>query len=111
MAKFAYNNAKNASSGYSPFKFNCGYYPYIFYEEDLDPYLKSRTAKKLSSKLRELMTVYQQNLHYIQKLHKQGHNKGVKFRNYTPDEKVWLSSKYFKIKRNRKLEAKFLGLF
>ena len=27
MAEFAYNNAKNASTGYTPFKLNCGYHP------------------------------------------------------------------------------------
>ncbi len=25
MAKFAYNNAKNASTSYTPFEFNCGF--------------------------------------------------------------------------------------
>ena len=27
MAKFAYNNTKNASISYTPFELNCGYYP------------------------------------------------------------------------------------
>ena len=67
-AEFAYNNAKNASTGYTPFELNCGYYPRVSYEEDLDPRSKSKTAKKLSSGLRELMTVCQQNLHHAQKL-------------------------------------------
>ena len=26
MAKFAYNNSKNASTGHTPFKLNCGYH-------------------------------------------------------------------------------------
>ena len=111
MAEFAYKNTKNASTGYTSFKLKCGYHPRISYEEDLDPRSKSRTAKKLSSKLRELMTVCQQNLHHTQKLQKQGHNKGVKPRSYAPGDKVWLSSKYLKTKRNCNLEAKFLGLF
>ena len=34
MVKFAYNNAKNASNNYMTFKLNCGYYFYIFFEED-----------------------------------------------------------------------------
>ena len=59
MAEFAYNNAKNASTGYTPFKLNCGYHPCVSYEEDLNPHLKSRTAEELSSELRELMTVCQ----------------------------------------------------
>ena len=57
MAEFAYNNAKNASTGFTPFELNCGYHPRVSYEEDLDPYSKLRTAEKLSSELQELMTV------------------------------------------------------
>ena len=31
MAKFAYNNAKNASIGHISFKLNCDYYPQMSY--------------------------------------------------------------------------------
>ena len=78
MAEFAYNNAKNASTGHTPFKLNCGYYPCISYEKDLDPRSKSKTAEELSSELRNLMAVCQQNLHHAQKLQKRAHDKGVK---------------------------------
>ena len=98
MAEFAYNNAKNASTGFTPFEFNCKYHPRVFYKEDLDPHSKSRTAEELSSELQELINMYQQNLHHAQKLQKQAHNKGVKPRSYAPGDKVWLSSKYFKTK-------------
>ena len=59
----------------------------------------------------KLMPVCQQNIHHIQKLQKQGHNKGVKPQSYAPGEKVWLNSKFFKTKRNGKLESMFLSLF
>ena len=111
MAEFAYNNAKNANTGYTPFEFNCRYYSSVSYKKDLDPRSKSRTAKELSSELPELMIVCQQNLHHIQELQKRSHDKGVKPQSYAPGEKVWLSSKYLKAKRNHKLEVKFLGLF
>ena len=111
IAKFAYNNTKNASIGYTSFELNCGYHPRVSYKKDLDPQSKSRTAEELSSELRELMTVCQQNLHHAQELQKRGHNKGVKPQSYALGEKVWLNSKYLKTKRNRKLEANFLGLF
>ena len=111
MAKFAYNNAKNASTGYTPFELNCGYHPCVSYEEDLDSHSKSRTAEELFSGLQELITVCQQNLHHVQDLQKQAHDKGVKPRSYAPGEKVWLNSKYLKTKRNRKLEAKFPVFF
>ena len=51
MLKFTYNNAKNASTGHTLFELNCGYYPCISYEEDLDLRSKSKTAEELSSKL------------------------------------------------------------
>ena len=38
MAKFTYNNAKNASSGYTFFELNYRYHPWVSYKEDLDPY-------------------------------------------------------------------------
>ena len=68
MAEFAYNNAKNASTGHTPFKLNCGYYPCVSYEEDLDPRSKSKTTEELASKLQNLMAVCQQNLYYAQEL-------------------------------------------
>ena len=37
MAEFAYNNAKNASTGHTPFELNCGYYSWMLYKEDVDP--------------------------------------------------------------------------
>ena len=111
MAEFIYNNAKNASTGFTLFELNCGYHPRVSYKENLDPRLKSRTAEELFSELRELMTVYQQNLHHAQELRNRAHNKGVKPQSYAPGDKVWLSSKHLKTKRNRKLEAKFLSPF
>ena len=111
MAEFAYNNAKNASTGHTFFELNCRYYPRVFYKEDLDPRSKSKTAEELSFELRNLMAVCQQNLHHAQELQKRAHDKGVKPRSYAPGDKVWLSSKHLRTKRNCKLEAKFLGPF
>ena len=66
MAEFTYNNAKNVNTDYTPFELNCGYHPCISYKEDLDPRSKSKIAKKLSSKLQNLIAVCQQNLYYAQ---------------------------------------------
>ena len=38
MAEFAYNNAKNASTGHTPFELNCSYYPRMSYKKDVDSY-------------------------------------------------------------------------
>ena len=111
MAEFAYNNAKNASTGHTLFELNCGYHPRMSYKEDVDPRFQSKSADELLAELRELMIVCQENLHHAQELQKRAHNKGVKPRSYAPGEKIWLNSKYIKTKRNRKLEAKFFGPF
>ena len=111
MAEFAYNNAKNASTGYTPFELNCGYHPRISFEEDTNLRSRSKMAKQLSSELRELMTVCWENLYHAQVFQKRVHDKGVKPRSYAPDDKLWLNSKYIKTKQNRKLEAKFFRPF
>ena len=111
MAEFAYNNAKNANIGHTPFKLNCGYYPCISFKENTDCRPRLKIANKLLAELRELMTVCQENLHPAQELQKQPHDKGVKPRSYAPDNKIWLNSKYIKTKQNRKLEAKFFEPF
>ena len=111
MAEFAYNNAKNASTGHTPFELNCGYHPRVSYEDYINPCSKSKSADELSAKLWELMTVCQENLHHAQEFQKQAHDKGVKLKSYALGDKVWLNSKYLKTKQNRKLETKFFGLF
>ena len=111
MAEFAYNNAKNTSTGYTPFELNCGYHLCVFYKEDINPCSQSKSADNLANELRELMTVCQENLHHAQDLQNQAHNKVTKPRSYVPSDKVWFNSKYIKTKQNRKLEAKFFGPF
>ena len=111
MAEFAYNNAKNASTGHTPFELNCGFHPQVSFKDDVNPRSRSRSADELAKELRELMDICQQNLLHAQELQKRAHDKGVKPRSYAPGEKVWLNSKYIRTKRNRKLEAKFFGPF
>ena len=111
MAEFAYNNAKNASTGHMPFELNCGYHPRVSYKEDFNSHSQFRSADELLAELRELMIVCRKNLHHAQELQKRAHNKGVKLWSYAPGEKVWLNSKYIKTICNQKLETKFLGPF
>ena len=98
MAEFAYTNAKNANTGFTLFKLNYGYHPWVSYKEDLNPHSQSKTAEELSSELWNLMAACQQNLQHVQELQKRAHNKGVKPQSYVPRDKVWLSSKHLKIK-------------
>ena len=111
MIEFTYNNAKNASTGHTLFKLNYGYHSRVFYKKDLDPCSKSKTIEELSSNFRNVMAICQQNLYHAQKLQKRAYNKGVKPQSYTSSNKVWLSSKHLRTKRNCKLEVKFLGFF
>ena len=111
MAKFAYNDAKNASTSHTFFELNCRYHLWILYEDAVYPRSKCKSADKLSVELRELMIVCQENLHHAQELQKRAYNKGVKPWNYTSGDKIWLNNKYIKTKQNRKLEAKFFGPF
>ena len=37
MVEFAYNNSKNASTGHTSFELNCGYYPQMLYEQEVNP--------------------------------------------------------------------------
>ena len=111
MAEFIYNNAKNANTGHTLFKLNCGYHLKVSFEENVDPYSKSRSANKLAEELKGLIEVCCQNLLYAQELQKKVYNKGVKSYSYAPGEKVWLNSKYIKTKKNKKLKSKFFGPF
>ncbi len=108
MAEFAYNNAKNTSTGHISFEQNCSYYPRVFFEEDVDSRSRSRSANKLAKKLRELMEVCCQNLLHIQELQKKAHDKRVKSRSNAPIKKDKLNSKYIKMKKNKYLKNKFL---
>ena len=38
MAEFAYNNANNAGTGYTPFELNYGYHLCVFFKEDTNPH-------------------------------------------------------------------------
>ena len=49
MAEFTYYNAKNTSTGYTPFKLNCDFHPRVSYEENVDPRSRSKTADQLAT--------------------------------------------------------------
>ena len=57
------------------------------------------------------MNVYCQKLLHVQDLQKQVYDKRIKPQSYVSGEKVWFNSKYIKIKKNQKLEAKFVRSF
>ena len=94
MAEFVYNITKNASTGHTLFKLNCGYYPCIFFNNDTNFLFQLKTAIEQSSKLNKQMTVCQKKFYYTQEFQKQVHDKGVKSRSYVSSNTVWLKNKY-----------------
>ena len=111
LAEFAYNNAKNASTGHTSFELNYDYHPRVFFKQDIDPCKRSRSANELAEELRELMEVCCSTLLHTQELQKRANDKRIKSSSYVPGEKVWLNSKYNKMKRNKKLKNKIKDTF
>lgn len=68
MAKFGYNNVKNASTGHTPFELNCSYNPCVLYKKDIDLRSRSKFADELATKLRNLMIVCGKHLQHAQEL-------------------------------------------
>lgn len=110
MTKFAYDNMKNASTSYMPFKLNCSYHSCISYEKNVNPLLKSKSGEELANKLRNLMTVYRKNLQYTQDLQKQYYDKATNPRNSSPDDKFCITNTS-KPSRIKNLRLSFLDLF
>ncbi len=57
MNEFAYNNTKNISIGYISFKYNCGYYSKVSFEDKTKLRLRSYSANKLAKELRVLIEI------------------------------------------------------
>lgn len=66
LVEFIYNNAKNASIGYTSFGLNYKYYFWILYKENIDSCFKSKSIDKLLAELRKLIIIYRENLYYTQ---------------------------------------------
>ena len=72
---------------------------FYLYKENIDFYSRFCSINKQAKELRELREICYQNLFYILELYKRAHNKRIKSCNYTLTKKVWLNSKYIKIKK------------
>ncbi len=62
IAEFPYNNAKNVSTSYTPFKLNRSFHFWASCKKDVNPHSQSKSADKLATKLKELMVVCKKNL-------------------------------------------------
>lgn len=65
MAEFTYNNTKNTSTSYNPFKLNYDYHPKILFEDKADSRSKSCSANELAEELKKLREIYCQSLLYV----------------------------------------------
>lgn len=77
MAKFAYNNVKNANTSHTSFELNYGYQLHIFYKKDIDFCSKSKLIDKLLIGLQELMIMYRENFNHAQAFQKLAHDKAI----------------------------------
>ena len=111
MTKFIYNNAKNASTSFTPFKLNCGYHLCISNQKDINSCSQSKLTNNLADEFKEFRVIYWENLKYTQDFQKEIYNNGTKPKSYAHNDKIWLNSKYIKIKQNWKLKSKFFRLF
>ena len=68
MTKFAYKNTKIIKIEYISFKLKSEYYLQVLFTKDTNLYFKSILVNKLADKVKNLMSVYQKNLYYTQKL-------------------------------------------
>ncbi len=57
IAEFAFNNAKNTSTGYIPFEPNYGLHPQVLFEKDVNLYSRFCLANKLADKLKKLIEI------------------------------------------------------
>lgn len=100
MTKFIYNNAKNASTSFTPFKLNCGYHLCISNQKDINSCSQSKLTNNLADEFKEFRVIYWENLKYTQDFQKEIYNNGTKPKSYAHNDKIWLNSKYIKIKQN-----------
>lgn len=111
MVEFAYNNTKNTSISYTPFELNCSFHLRVFYKKNVNFCSQSKTSNQLATELQNLISIYKTNLEYTQNFQQRYHDKYAQPRSYVSRDKVWLNSKYIKIKQNCKLNFQFFGLF
>lgn len=61
IAKFAYINAKIASTGHIPIQLNCFFYFQAFYKKDINLWSKSKVINKLAGELKKVTAICKEN--------------------------------------------------
>ena len=79
---------KNTLTSHTAYELNFGYHPYASLKENINFYPQLKSINKLSTKLKELMTICQKNFQNAKKLQKQYYNMVTKPKSYAPSDKV-----------------------
>ena len=111
IAKFAYNNSKNASIDFSLFEVMIDYFSRITFEKPFDSRVKSIFVKTHAKHLNNLIKMCKKVLLTTQKHQKTFVDKHSKFIQFAIKDYVWLRGKNIKTKRNRKLKWKTFEFF
>jgi len=113
LAEFVYNNAKNSSTGMSPFYANYGYHPRATLKVRLTTATDNPAAEALTERLQQVHTELRSQLGEAQRAYKRQFDRktdpALPFR---PGDLVWLKRKNIGTARpSRKLDSKRLGPF
>ena len=100
MTEFTYKNVKNASISHTSLKLNCSYHPQVFFKDNIDFCSKYYFANQTGKRAKKINRYLPIKPIPRSKTPKKLYDKGVKPQNYASGEKIWLNSKYIKIKQN-----------
>lgn len=113
LAEFVYNNAKNSSTGMSPFYANYGYHPRhtIKVRQQVGP--TNPTAEALAERLKQVHQELIRHLELAQQAYKRHHDRHAQpSPDFKPGDLVWLNRTNIRSARpSAKLDAKRLGPF
>ena len=113
LAEFVYNNAKNVSTGMSPFYANYGYHPRHTIRIRQPAGSTNPSADTLIQRLEEVHEELRAHLESAQQTYKDNHDKRVKAPPpFKPGDLVWLNRTNVKTSRpSQKLDVRRLGPF
>ena len=113
LAEFVYNNAKNVSTGMSPFYANYGYHPRHTIRIQQPAGNTNPSADTFIQRLEEIHEELRVHLESAQQTYKDNHDKRVKAPPpFKPGDLVWLNRTNVKTSRpSQKLDVRLLGPF
>ena len=113
LAEFAYNNSKQASTGYTPFYLNYGYHPRTPSTPKPSPSERNPTAVEIAQTIDQAVKQAKQLLHAAQQAQQTQANRSRRDLSFQVGQQVLLSTKNIKLKTpgTQKLLPKYVGPF